>query len=292
MISLRPLRVRGLLWLLSSLGLVGGFHPALVEANIEPLLTEAREVFAKGDHLKALSLADRAIAAEPKNPKGYFVRGQLREAQGQHEPAIEDFTRALGLDPRLGAIYQHRGGEYFKLGKIDAALADFNQAIQLAPQMEPYFWQRGIADYYAARYEDGRRQFELHQTVNPDDVENAAWHFLCVARLSGIAQARASLLKIKEDKRVPMMPIYALFAGTGTADGVLAAARAGNPEPDVLKRRLFYAHLYLGLFYEATGNTPLAREHIYQAADKYPIDDYMADVARVHAGLLRKAENK
>ena len=37
---------------------------------------------------------------------------------------------------------------------------------------------------YAGRYQDCREQFESHRTVNPDDVENAAWHFLCVARAS------------------------------------------------------------------------------------------------------------
>ena len=49
------------------------------------------------------------------------------------------------------------------------------------------FWQRGIALYYAGRYQDCREQFESHRTVNPDDVENAAWHFLvcCARRVSG-----------------------------------------------------------------------------------------------------------
>jgi lipoprotein NlpI len=46
--------------------------------------------------------------------------------------------------------------------------------------------------------------------------------------------------------------------------------------------RLFYAHLYLGLFCEATGDETLAREHITKAAREYGGTDYMSDVARVH----------
>ena len=61
------------------------------------------------------------------------------------------------------------------------------------PDEAPYLWQRGIALYYAGRYDDCRRQFESHRSVNPDDVENAAWHFLCVARAESPAKARAAL---------------------------------------------------------------------------------------------------
>src|SRR6266853_660464 len=57
------------------------------------------------------------------------------------------------------------------------------------------------------------RQFELHQTVNDNDVENAVWHYLCVARLAGVEKAHASLIRIQRDSRVPMMAVYALFGG-------------------------------------------------------------------------------
>ena len=81
-----------------------------------------------------------------------------------------------------------------------------------------------------------------------------------VARLSGLAKARASLLPITNDSRVPMMQIYALFAGKAKPDDVLAAAKAGTPTAAQLRRQLFYANLYLGLYYEALGNGKLARK--------------------------------
>ena len=30
-------------------------------------------------------------------------------------------------------------------------------------------------------------QFELHQRVNPQDVENAVWHYLCKVKLVHVA---------------------------------------------------------------------------------------------------------
>src|SRR5262249_9014651 len=98
------------------------------------------------------------------------------------------------------------------------------------------------------------------------------------------------LLKIGNDKRVPMMQVYALYAGKIQPADVLAAARAGEPSAEELHKRLFYAHLYLGLYHEVLGDKKLALEHMTKAAEDYPIGHYMGDVARVHRDLLRKPE--
>jgi lipoprotein NlpI len=235
-----------------------------------------------------LVLATKAINAEAKNAQAYYVRGRLYAEDGEHAKAVADFDQALTLEPRGAEIYQLRGLEQFKLGRFMQSCADFDKFLGYLPQKAPYHWQRGISCYYAGRYEDGRKQFELHQTVNSNDVENAVWHFLCVARSAGMAKARATLIPIQQDSRVPMMKIYALYAGKAKPNDVLTTAKASAP-PAQLNHQLFFAHLYTGLFYEASGNSNLARKYITQAAEDYKVDDYMGEVARVHAGLLKRA---
>ncbi len=159
----------------------------------------------------------------------------------------------------------------------------FDQLVQAVPGAEPELWQRGLALYYADRFADGRAQFELHRTVNPNDVENPAWHFLCVAKLDGVEAAQARLLPVGEDSRVPMQEILALFSGRGDEAAVLEAAEQG--EGEARKNQLCYAHLYLGLFHEAAGNADKAREHITQAAGPFKMDHYMGRVAVMHAKL-------
>ena len=189
-----------------------------------------------------------------------------------------------GSCPYVAALHR-RGEAHFRLGRFKESVADFDKEVSLDPSREPHHWQRGLSLYYAGEYARGAKQFELHRTVNPDDVENAAWHYLCVAREKGVAEARVRLIPIEAgaDARVPMNEIHALYAGKGTADEVLAAARAGDPPPAELKRRLMYAHLYVGLHHETAGNAGKAKEHVTLAAQKYAGDDYMSDVARVHA---------
>jgi lipoprotein NlpI len=55
---------------------------------------------------------------------------------------------------------------------------------------------------------------------------------------------------------------------------------------------MFYAHLYLGLYFEAIGENEQAREHILKAAERSKENGYMGDVARLHAGILRKGKSR
>lgn len=175
----------------------------------------------------------------------------------------------------------NRAIDEFEGGRFTASTAAFDELSRLVPEGAPHLWQRGIALYYAGRYTDCRRQFESHRTVNPDDVENAAWHFLCVAREGTPGAARAALLPVGPDARVPMREIYQMFRGVLSADDVLQAAGNGAGGQ-------FYAHLYIGLYSEATGRNDLALKHIKEAAsDRFASSGgYMHMVARVHLKVL------
>ena len=201
-----------------------------------------------------LRAATAAIAANPRDAKAYRTRAVILAAAGDHERAIADYDRALELEPDSADTYDERGSQRFMLGQITQSIADFDRAIQLRPEREPWHWKRGISYYYAGRFEEGKRQFEGYQTVEDNDVENAVWRYLCMARGQSVAAARDNILSIKRDARVPMMEVYALYGGKAAPEDVLAAARAGDPSPSTLNERLFYAHLYLGLYYEAAGD--------------------------------------
>ncbi|HYO83745.1 MAG TPA: hypothetical protein VES20_20250 [Bryobacteraceae bacterium] len=165
----------------------------------------------------------------------------------------------------------------FKAGRIDASVHGFDQVVKLQPQAAPHLWQRGIAQYYAGHYKECRAQFESHRAVNPADVENAAWHFLCVARQSSAAEAKKGLLPVGDDSRTPMREIYAMFRGELSPDAVEKAAGSDATA-------LFYAHLYIGLYNEALGRPEQSMKQIRLAAQpKYAErGGYMHDVALVH----------
>lgn len=187
---------------------------------------------------------------------------------------------AFGQTPK--SVFD-RAVEDFRRGRIAESVSGFDRVAAALPESAPQLWQRGIALYYAGRYKDCRVQFESHRTVNPNDVENAAWHFLCVARAESPEKARAALLPVGQDSRVPMREIYQMFGGQLTPEQILAAAGAGTESQ-------FYAQFYAGLYFEALGRNDRALEHISKAADdRYAVGGYMHMVARVHLGLLQRS---
>ncbi|MGE0606312.1 MAG: tetratricopeptide repeat protein [Pirellulales bacterium] len=203
--------------------------------------------------------------------------------------SVAAYDKLIAEDPKNAGAYNQRGAAKFKLGQIEESIADFDKFLSLEPDAEPAHWMRGISYYYAGEFEKGRKQFEGYQTYDSNDVENAVWRYLCMAPEVGVEQARDEILKIGDDRRVPMRQVYDLFAGKATADDVLAAVEAGDPPAAKKNERLFYAHLYLGLYAEANGQDEEALAHLQQA-QSHRIGHYMWDVARVHGERRAKGE--
>ena len=225
-------------------------------------------VHAQNDLEKTLS---EALAAAKKGPS---------------EQAVELLTQALTAKPDLASGYYLRGRENFRLGRIKDSVRDFDKYVELRPQMESQQWERGISYFYAGGFATGAKQFALYPTFHDRGVENSVWRYLCLVPDEGLEKARQTMLPIERDPRIPMMTIYDLYRGKAKPEDVLQATKEGDVPADVRSSREFYAHLYLGLWYEAAGEKAKAREHIF-AAEKRPIGHYMFDVARVHAERLR-----
>lgn len=176
-----------------------------------------------------------------------------------------------------------QGVQAFFDAKPKESVAAFDALISIEPDAKPELWQRGLSLYYTGEFKRGREQFEVHQTVNGNDVENAAWHFLCIAKDEGVEAARKVFIPIEGDSRIPMKQVHELFAGKGSAEAVLKAAEEGEGER--LRNHRCYAHLYLGLYFEATGDDAKAKEHMLKAAKDFAMDHYMGRVAQVHVKL-------
>jgi len=195
------------------------------------------------------------------------------------ENAWQQLTHRIAQDAHNPTLYIERGMAAFKLGNVQTAIDDFDRAERLNPAVTPYLWQRGIAYYYAERFEDGARQFETDLRVNPHDVEEAVWRYLCQAQLHGTQVARTALLPVRTDRRPVMAWVYKLFAGECDVEALLTMQQTSG------RQAQFYSQLYVGLYEEAAGETARSRHHLTQAAAMQIWEDYMGWVARVHCRL-------
>jgi len=263
--------------------------PLFAAAQANDFVRKARAALRKGDSAAALEAAQKAVEADPKSAEAIDLRGQAYSAQRKHTEAIKDFEAALALDSSYLLAQNHRGAARFKLGMIQESLDDFNAYLKVYPKEEPGHWQRGISFYYAGKYPEGAKQFYDGRVVFGADVENAFWHFLCNARKDGVDKARKNLLGLEgDDKRVPMMRVYDMLQGKAKPAEVIETAEKANLEGEARTEALFYAHLYVALYYEAAGDADKCKETLTPAVEKYQIGHYMWDVANVHLARMKK----
>jgi len=238
--------------------------------------------------------SDRLLKAQKSNELGRVAMSSFRE--GEYKTAFKNCSELCELEPNNLNYQMMLGDISFAAGQMDACVAAYDKLIELQPSLEPRLWQRGLALYYAKKFEKGVQQFETHQLVNTQDVENAVWHLLCAAKISNVEAGRKKLIPISEDRRVPMAQIYEMYAGRMTPEQVLNIANQTSPsvELDSEQHRLqrYYAHLYIGLYFEMLENEQASLDSMKKAAALNPLGktNFMGQVARVHLQLRQAAK--
>jgi lipoprotein NlpI len=212
-------------------------------------------------------------------------------ADGKYPDAYEAASKLTRIYPEEYRFHLLRGEIAFALAEMKEAIAAFDEVIRLEPSLKPSLWQRGLALYYADEFEKGIEQFETHQRVNSQDVENAVWHLLCAAKVEGLEKARARMIPIERDSRIPMAEVHKMFSGKLSPEDVLKAAQAtsiNSPEGSFAhKLQLYYAHLYIGLFQEMIGRSVESIDAMQKAEAVNPLrlNNLMGRIADVHLTL-------
>jgi lipoprotein NlpI len=188
---------------------------------------------------------------------------------------------SAGARAQTPADLADRAEAAFAQGRMAESVADYDRLAALIPSIAPELWQRGVALYYLGRYEECAAQFAAFHALDPRDVEDAAWHFFCVARGSSIERARRELFEAGPDLRVMRPQVYDLLRGRLTPKDFIDLADANYPIAQ------FYAHLYVGLYLEALGDHEGSLTHVRIAADeRYRMfGGFMNVVAQVHVKM-------
>jgi lipoprotein NlpI len=225
-------------------------------------------------------------SAEPSKPADTAkVAERLR-------PQLAELTAETTKAPENIDLYSRRGDARFFLADFTGAVADYDKMVALAAEEDKSHWRRGIAFFYAGKYEQAAGQFERYHSFDNVDRENGIWRYLSQVKAYGKERARQDLLKYEKDDREPFPDVYQLFAGKIEPDAILQRIDAAEITDAEREKRRFYAHLYIGLSYAVEDQPGSAREHLAKAAaNKWPEragygPHYMWHVARLHRDLL------
>ncbi|MEZ6120595.1 MAG: hypothetical protein R3C28_29015 [Pirellulaceae bacterium] len=236
------------------------------------------------------SLLFFAPSLQAQSAVDLFRQAQVAALKSDRSTAIQLAKEAVAGGIQDSSVQYFLGRQLFCDGQVQQAVAAFDEYVRLEPKQAIRLWERGIALYYAGKFDEGAQQFESYQQFHGNDVENAVWHLLCLGRSIGIPEARKKTLPIPGDRRVPMMEIYRLFQGTGTVADVDAAVE-GKPSVRMNERRdAFMPICTLDCITNGPSSPKKALQRIRLAAE-HSIPHYMGDVARVHLQLRQKSGN-
>lgn len=227
-------------------------NTATDQMSLSSLRVQALKALQKGDNQTAVLSADAMMRQHP------------------------DDNRAMRLSADI----------YLRTGKLEWSARLFDRFVKAEPDAKPEMWQRGIALYFIGDYKRAAEQFEVHRKVNPNDVENAAWHFLCIAKADSFEAATKELLPAPNDSRAPMDEVLQMLK-TGDTDSVIARVEEFAADSEARESAEFYGDFYLGLYADAKGNQAEAKKYLDRAADGAE-HHYMGDIARVYAKYLAK----
>lgn len=226
---------------------------------------------------------------------------QAREERNQRlDKEIARLTAEIDKSPKTVDLYSRRGDANFFRANFTEAVADFEKMVELQPDLDTSHWRKGIAYFYAKRYKEAARQFEIYHSFDNVDRENGIWRYLSQTMALGREKAREGLLKYEKDDREPFPDVYRLFSGELSGEEVLKHIHDAKLAPRDREQRLFYAELYVGLNDFVEGRKDSAERHLAEAvrnnwgAKAGGGPGWMWNVGRVHHDLLvkEKAEGK
>ncbi len=121
----------------------------------------------RGNFVRALKEADKAVVLQPTNVDWLRNRGNIRADAGDYDGAIADFNEALRLNPSFALAYSNRGLAWLNKGEYDRAIADFNEAIRLNPSDASAYNNRGRARGEKGDYDHAIDDYNEAIRLNP-----------------------------------------------------------------------------------------------------------------------------
>jgi len=122
----------------------------------------------RGNHDKAIALAERAIELNPNYDAAYAALGLISNFAGIPENGIDFLKKAIRLNPIPPHLYYvHLGNSYRMLGQYKAAITILKRAIDLEPESDFGHIILALTYSLSGQDEKARKEIEELYRVNP-----------------------------------------------------------------------------------------------------------------------------
>ena len=119
--------------------------------------------------LKALELAQKAVAMDEFSPTNYDTLGYILSLMKEHERALAEFEKASTLCPSCSDPYMYIGYIQYSMDETDKAIASLQTALRLNPYPPTYYYAHiGNAYRHAGRYEEAIPAYKKAIQISPN----------------------------------------------------------------------------------------------------------------------------
>jgi tetratricopeptide (TPR) repeat protein len=126
----------------------------------------------KGDYAQAIADFAKALEINPRDVQVYLKRAEAYGDKKQYDQAIADCTRVLEIDPRNSEAYLARGSFYGRKGQLDQAIADFTRAVEMNPRDWLAYNYLGYAYSRKRQFDQAIVNFTKALEINPMSVKS------------------------------------------------------------------------------------------------------------------------
>jgi tetratricopeptide (TPR) repeat protein len=123
-----------------------------------------------GDYRQALTLAEGAVARNPRDAEAWLRQGQVQSRLGDYREALQSYQQAAALAPRTAELEDRTGHVLMQLDRDVEALAAYQRAVALDPLRPGPHHGLGALHGKARRWNDAIREAEMGYTLGGRDI--------------------------------------------------------------------------------------------------------------------------
>ena len=227
----------------------------LLEAELLPQAVSltGRRLYSLPDTDGAVQAAQKALAADAKNPALALKLSKAQAAKRQYREANATCTAALAWSPNNAEIYTERGHRELGLREFKTALSDLSRAVELDPKQLDAHYHRGLAYYFLRQFANAAQSFgrALDLAQSADSVIDCAnWRYVALRRAGTKDAATQVLARITPDVKNTEPHLFFYLQLLHFYQGKLTEAQILPPKPasaDDIEGELSYNTINYGV---------------------------------------------
>jgi Flp pilus assembly protein TadD len=186
------------------------------------------------DEKGTVAEAEKALAADPKNPALLLKLAQAQFAVWQDREAVATLTRALEVSPKDAQLYTERGHRELPLREFTKARADLARAVELDPKRMDAYYHLGLSNYFLGDFAKAADAFRHAVEFAPNDderINSTNWLYASLRRANQPGEAAKAAAAIPPEMKNSAEHTLFYLNLVRFFQGAMPEAQALPPEP-------------------------------------------------------------